>query len=1022
MLTVNRAIHYKGKSYNINKSDNIRSIKAKNVTQLSFSELPKNLTSIELEGSTIFDFNKPSIQNLIIRRCEFDTSFFDPPEEKVITHHYFPNNFITFPVLLHLELSWADIETLPANLPALQKLILNNNRFKEIPNTLLHCPRLEHFEISNNQISTIEPRTFSHCPNMRVFHCANNEIKTINLGLLSSILLLNCANNKIESFSGGSPHLLYLHADNNKITSFRPDIPNIKHIKLANNLIDRFNFDAQHLVWLDLRGNPLQQEPIKNTARTYKFFEYSQKGGSGTQAVNISEPPTQPVPSLQDKIRYFLSRTDSHYAIREFIDNKKHDHPIFSHLMIAKEHSNESYRYVESNDTVIFSVLSRFSLEELKKVPDFPENLKQHNWNIDEHYLTTNFSINRSNPEDQFFVQQFDSLRFVRVFSDGSRENLFSILFVYSDDPSITMTLSNNIITIKQTEQVTLFKSDPKTNLIHDSLLKKNNITSSRNILVVKDKPQIVVWEEEYKQELLRQMFDDPFYQGNLKLTQLYLRLSENYIGITKESLWTFLRKQLEYNLKHTLPKYVINKPIIVKRTDERWVMDTMFLKKGQNSSIPILSVIDYLSKYVWVRPLKNMEAQGVRKALISIFQENASCFGEPGQQFKYPHIIQSDNGSEFSINYMPYVDQEDQFFEEGEQKEDDGVEETKDSGVDDYQVLADESSQNDEEGDEEPDEDTPNNRKRLPLYVHSTTYKPSTNGIIENFQRHLRKKIQNHLDKNPDCRNIKPYLQEFAAQWNDTIHGVTKCKPRVLKSIRDDNSPVIREVHNRIKNIARKLVAKNRTRELEIGDKVYVSLKSISSKYRRKIKEDPLLKSPLIKWYPQQFIVKTKSHNDEGLRKDEYFLMYEDPDGKLNYQGKTYSYLFTEHGNGPQHFFATDLLKIPDGKPDLPKGDSIISDSYSKSTNTDTGIVVSQLLTLKKISVPSKATQKKQIESIQDIPDNFTEKHLEPLIQKQKKIDKLIEEKSELNNRIPTWKINWKKHNENLKKSFKIS
>ena len=51
-----------------------------------------------------------------------------------------------------------------------------------------------------------------------------------------------------------------------------------------------------------------------------------------------------------------------------------------------------------------------------------------------------------------------------------------------------------------------------------------------------------------------------------------------------------------------------------------------------------ILTVVDYISSYVWARKMKTQTALNVTKALESIVQETNT----------YPKIIQADNGTEF--------------------------------------------------------------------------------------------------------------------------------------------------------------------------------------------------------------------------------------------------------------------------------------------------------------------------------------------------------------------------------------
>jgi hypothetical protein len=61
-----------------------------------------------------------------------------------------------------------------------------------------------------------------------------------------------------------------------------------------------------------------------------------------------------------------------------------------------------------------------------------------------------------------------------------------------------------------------------------------------------------------------------------------------------------------------------------------------------------ILTVVDYFSRKVWLRPLKSQTAINVRNALINIVAETKT----------YPRIVQADNGSEFQAETSEWFKQ----------------------------------------------------------------------------------------------------------------------------------------------------------------------------------------------------------------------------------------------------------------------------------------------------------------------------------------------------------------------------
>ena len=80
--------------------------------------------------------------------------------------------------------------------------------------------------------------------------------------------------------------------------------------------------------------------------------------------------------------------------------------------------------------------------------------------------------------------------------------------------------------------------------------------------------------------------------------------------------------------------------PVVVRGLDDQWVADlieTQNVAKENQGTRNLLTVIDVLSKYAWVRPLKNKTGDSVVKALEDIIKLG-----------RKPNRLQTDKGKEF--------------------------------------------------------------------------------------------------------------------------------------------------------------------------------------------------------------------------------------------------------------------------------------------------------------------------------------------------------------------------------------
>ena len=104
-------------------------------------------------------------------------------------------------------------------------------------------------------------------------------------------------------------------------------------------------------------------------------------------------------------------------------------------------------------------------------------------------------------------------------------------------------------------------------------------------------------------------------------------------------------RRRLERELAFTLHKPVRRRfatlPVLVFNKDEQWVADLVEMQttaKWNKGTRYLLTVVDVLSKFAWVRPLKNQTGEVVVRAFQSIVKTSG----------RKPQRLQTEKGKEF--------------------------------------------------------------------------------------------------------------------------------------------------------------------------------------------------------------------------------------------------------------------------------------------------------------------------------------------------------------------------------------
>jgi hypothetical protein len=369
------------------------------------------------------------------------------------------------------------------------------------------------------------------------------------------------------------------------------------------------------------------------------------------------------------------------------------------------------------------------------------------------------------------------------------------------------------------------------------------------------------------KQETLKYFYDSLQSIGNGKVN-FYKKIIDKYLNIKRKDTDAFIDKQAVHQI-NTESKHIINKPILASSCGERVAVDLVSvdnLEEFNKHNNFILTAIDYFSRKVWARPLKNKESETVRKGLESIFNEMTFT----------PHILQSDNGSEFK----------------------------------NYESIA-----------------WLKEQKIKPIF--SLSYSPESNGLIENFNRQLRKMMREIFIRNNNL-NWLDYLQNIIDSKNETYNSTIKAKPNLIwnpenfynnvknrqqnqepiEEVNEDNAnpeTIRKEITNNIKDKARKQILKNKIIELNVGDWVRVKMSAIFSELRRAIKQDNK-KLINVTYTPEIYrIFKIIDESKPGLEKKRYTLKNIDgtplyTESKINEMRHTHRY---------KRLFASDLLKI---------------------------------------------------------------------------------------------------------------
>lgn len=213
---------------------------------------------VAMHGNTYIDSDSDSeppgpraLTRQQVRDCVQTVSIYGVPQLMVKAHNMRlttvdADAFADHPTVTCIQLTYNLLSDL-SNVqwpPALQSLILSDNRFAEIPSNLPSS--LTSLQIDNNAITIIRRDTIRGLPKLEVFHVALNRIRRIEDGAFTKtdvLRYLNLAGNLLKDLGENtmSPHLTHLFLAGNRISVCPPTW--LEH--------------TRDLFTVDLGGNPI---------------------------------------------------------------------------------------------------------------------------------------------------------------------------------------------------------------------------------------------------------------------------------------------------------------------------------------------------------------------------------------------------------------------------------------------------------------------------------------------------------------------------------------------------------------------------------------------------------------------------------------------------------------------------------------------------------------------------------------------------------------------------------------------
>lgn len=343
-----------------------------------------------------------------------------------------------------------------------------------------------------------------------------------------------------------------------------------------------------------------------------------------------------------------------------------------------------------------------------------------------------------------------------------------------------------------------------------------------------KPKRLIVIENEEQKQKVLEQLFNDDSNTIGKGVVAFYKYVISKYINITRNDVNEFLATKGYYQMSQSITKR-INKPIIAKFPNQMWGIDLIDLNEYISSNKNwryIMTVVDIFSRKVFLNKLKLKEAINTATA----FEEITNKLNVT------PKYLLSDNGTEWLGEFSQMCEEKD-------------------------------IKQN-----------------------FTRSYSPEANGVVERMNKEIRKIIKAFFIRNNN-QVWYDILDKVEENKNSTFNSTVKNAPNEIWTADKEeiprvlpatlaNNPKLKARLSLVKKAIQKIKKFKEEDNFQVGDIVRVKMSSIFANVRKLVK-DGNTKQIAVNYTPELFIVrKVIVPRNRILERKRYVL--ENADGKV--------------------------------------------------------------------------------------------------------------------------------------------
>lgn len=327
---------------------------------------------------------------------------------------------------------------------------------------------------------------------------------------------------------------------------------------------------------------------------------------------------------------------------------------------------------------------------------------------------------------------------------------------------------------------------------------------------------------------VLQELYDDPA-TGLKSYRQLWQTVKEKYIGINSKTVQRFTASQQTEQVQRPVIKAKVNKPIIKSAPNQQFNMDLIDMSglAGLNNNVHFLLTV------IDAFSKKAWVYPLKTKEEGGVRDALKALFDSEGK----PLVIVSDNGSEFISKAVNAL-------------------------LDEYEVR----------------------------HIYTKAYSPQSNAQVERFNKTIKTKIYKFME-HYNTQHYLDALPKLVANYNDTVHSVTKRKPDDLHALGNSNpraekkvAPEVQEQFDEAKAGIEKQATKwlDKTDALPLKDNIKMGdYVRIAEGQKPEVKKNKIFrKSYERQWSAEIYQVAWVNYADKTTIPDSYTLV--SPEGEI--------------------------------------------------------------------------------------------------------------------------------------------